>query len=182
MTKLIEELTRMVSAIAAVAEYALEQEKRKDKIAQPVIATSAAQEPVAESKPKRGRLAKIEVILASAQPAPAVSAATFRGRRVSEMSEEEVAKSVYECGKLLIQRFPDPGAKGPSGQPAAEGFHICKRLLADEFKVASVKDLPSHAHRIQFMTRVMEILAAADSAATRPVVSAAVADPAGIGI
>ncbi len=85
-------------------------------------------------------------------------------KRIADLTEEESQKEVYEYAKMIIERFPKPGAPGLDGNPAPEGYHMARKILSEEFHVAKSADL-KHGARLQFMSRVASVIAEADAVA-----------------
>lgn len=84
---------------------------------------------------------------------------------IAELTEEESVAKARELGMALVKRFNKPTGKlGPKGEPIPEGYDVALRLLADDFHVARIGDLV-HAQRLQFITRVKALIAAADKVA-----------------
>lgn len=176
MTDLIKALTRLANA---GAEYLEKQSSPLLPLG--VDPTKTASEAIralpdapaptpAENKKARKPKAQADAP-APAAPAPAP---------LAEMTEEQSAKQVYDYAKALIQRYPKPvedGTKDKDGQPFPEGYHMARKLLAGDFKVGKIADLV-HAQRVQFIVKVRELVAKADSAAT----PAPVAGDVGIGV
>lgn len=157
MTELLKEATRAFKAVADVLEFALTQEKMKAGIIiapAPTPAAAEAEQPAAKParKPRAPREEKHE--------APAATTAA----PLAEMSDEQSKDAVQAAAKLLVMRFNKPGAVGPSGQAAPEGFHMAKEILRKDFNVNSTKDLAQHAQRLQFVAKVKQIIADADRA------------------
>lgn len=146
MEELMKALTRMANAIAAHYEKQGNPVLTIDNHG--VVAAAPQEAPVV--KTRKPRAPKAEA------PAPAAPAA-------AEMTEEQSAKAVYDVAKRFMTRFQKPGAAGPDGKPATEGYHRLKALLADSYKVGKLADLV-HAQRIQLMTTLQAEVAAADTA------------------
>lgn len=116
--------------------------------------------PPSEPKTRKPRATKAEPAAAPAPVAPVdplmdLGAAPTQPAAAPEMTEAESAAKVQEAAKDIVKAFPKIGAEN-----RPEGFHMARKLLNDEFKVARITDLV-HAQRIQFITKVAALVAKA---------------------
>lgn len=149
MSELIQAWTRAGNAIADYFEKA--GSPLLPFTAAPVV---AAAEPAAA--PAKVRASKKEKAPAPELPAPTASPADILppGPALPDMTEEQSAKAVYEVCAAFVQRF----AKAtPDGRTAALA------ILAEQFKVAAIKDLV-HSQRLQFISALKTKIADADKA------------------
>lgn len=179
MEELLKALTRAANAVADYYEGKGKQpvagwiQKEMERVPTTTPgATPALSQP---EKPKGGRPRKSK----SEETVHAEHLTPLARKRIADLTEEESAKEVFEYAKMMVKIYNKPGALGPDGQPAAEGFHLVKDTLSKIFKVGKTADLV-HAQRLQYMAIMAEHLAKAQTgaAAAQPVAAVAV----GIGV
>lgn len=158
MTELMKAATEMFLALAALARYALEQERAKSGGTAPVEAPVEKPAPAARTR-------KAKETPAAAAPVDLIPAAettaTEKPAAAAQMTEQESAVAVQNAAKAIVQRFPNP--QGDEKRP--EGFHKAKQLLTEKFKVARITDL-TRAQRLEFIREIEAVIRAADSAKT----------------
>ena len=168
MQELIKALTR---AANAVAEYYEKQSNPLLPLYPTMAEEKAAQEAALKTlPPQESTLGKTRKPRGPNKEKPITAAETIAALPAQEMTEPEAVKAAEEVNRMLVKQF----AKPVDGRP--EGFHIARKILAEDFKVEKMAQL-AHAQRLQYITKVRALLAQAPAAAPAPV-----GDATGIGV
>ena len=119
------------------------------------VALTPAAEPQTDKPARKPRVPKTEPIVPAA-PVDLMLDAGAAPAAKADMTEIESSAAAQDAAKAIVQRFPKSGA---DNRP--EGFHLAKKLLNEDFRVARITDLV-HAQRLQFITKVKALIAGAD--------------------
>lgn len=202
MEELLKALTRAANAVAAYYEGERQPSlplspKEAEKLAKAHIeahqeqlagaagvtpATAGAEAPKPEVVPPapkaKGRPKKTE---APAATAPEEYLTPVHKKRIVDLTPDESLKELSEYGLRMVKKFNNPGAAGPDGNPAPEGYHMLKEILKTKFGKERAA-LLTHEERLVYFGIIAGKLANGAAPAPAPAPQPAAQVPVGLGV